>query len=115
MARKPPLQPRTPPGALRRSVARAGAGPGIAAKNRGAGGGNATKGIAQDVWAWACEVGELPHVRLVVAGYDDGRKVPQGWTTVPWRATGGFARKGTPGAANAARERLWCSPACERP
>ena len=77
--------------------------------------------IADDAWAWACEHGDDPALRICVAGYDDGREVPDGWVTVAWdantdRARGaGYGNKGGSGAANAKRERLWFSPHCLRP
>jgi DNA adenine methylase len=86
-------------------------------------GGNATGSVAADVWAWACEAwserdaGRRPSVRICVAGYEDGRKVPAGWVTVEWDKPGaGYANFGTGGAkANAKRERLWFSPNCLNP
>jgi hypothetical protein len=94
-----------------------------------AGGGNSDGSIAADVWAWACEswaesgAGQRePRVRIVVAGYDDGRTVPEGWETVEWDANAssggaGYGNQGADGTAraNARRERLWCSPNCLRP
>lgn len=90
-----------------------------------AGGGNATGDIAADVWAWATSTWReaasgnqrSPRVRIVVAGYDDGREVPEGWETVAWEAQGGYGNQGADGTAraNARRERLWCSPNCLRP
>ena len=98
-----------------------------------AGGGNGDASIAADVWAWAVSTWREPEqsgrrrdprVRIVVAGYEDGRAVPDGWQTVAWDAANridgqaaGYGNQVADGAgrANARRERLWCSPACIDP
>lgn len=66
--------------------------------------------VAADVWRWATEQGEHPKMRIVVAAYEDGRTVPDGWTVRPWRARKGYKADG---GANAKREVLYCSPRCE--
>lgn len=73
-----------------------------------------TAGNAEaDAWAWAVENGDRPNLRICVAGYDDGREVPPGWTEVAWKASGGFGNKAAgAGRANSSRERLWFSPHC---
>jgi DNA adenine methylase len=98
-----------------------------------AAGGNEGGCIAADVWAWAVEtatpaqVGPKrsqrdPVVRVCVAGYEDGREVPEGWVTVEWDANASARGAGygnqsttTEARANARRERLWFSPACIDP
>lgn len=77
----------------------------------------ATDGAPErDAWAWACEHGDDPGFRICVAGYDDGREVPEGWVAVAWEAAGGYGNKADgEGRANARRERLWFSPHCLRP
>ena len=92
-----------------------------------AGGGNTSGDIAADVWAWACDSWRPPgasraEVRICVAGYEDGRTVPDGWVTVEWDANvsargAGYGNHGASGEAkaNARRERLWFSPNCLRP
>ena len=71
-----------------------------------------TGDVASSVWRWACENGDNPRLRIVVAGYDDGRDIPDGWVTIE-RSEGGYAN-GTDNA-NRHRERLWCSPHCVNP
>jgi len=66
--------------------------------------------VARDVWAWATANGDNPRLRIVVAGYDDGREVPDGWTTIERAENGGYAN--ATDNANRHRERLWCSPHC---
>lgn len=75
-----------------------------------AAGGNLTGSVATDVWTWATGHGDDRSLRIVVAAYEDGRPVPDGWTARQWTA-----RKGYGSAANAAREVLYCSPHCEGP
>ena len=72
-------------------------------------GGNASS-VASDVWSWAVENGAHTKMRIVVAAYEDGRNVPDGWTVRPWRARKGYKADG---GANARREVLYCSPGCE--
>jgi DNA adenine methylase len=72
-----------------------------------------TAGPEREVWEWAVENGSDPTLRICVAGYEDGREVPEGWETVEWKGHGGYGRKAhKEGRANAARERLWFSPHC---
>jgi hypothetical protein len=59
---------------------------------------------------------------VCVAGYEDGRDVPEGWATVEWDANASARGAGygnqsttTEARANARRERLWFSPACIDP
>jgi len=71
-----------------------------------------TGDVSRDVWAWATANGDNPRLRIVVAGYDDGRELPDGWTTVERAENGGHGNRGTTDNANRHRERLWCSPHC---
>ena len=74
-------------------------------------GGNADKGIAADVWAWAVANGDDPQMRIAVCGYDDGRTVPLGWSVMRWTARKGY--QATEAAtANPSREVVWFSPHC---
>lgn len=65
--------------------------------------------VAADTWAWAKDAAKHPSVRVVLAAYEDGRDVPDGWTVRPWRARKGYKADG---GANARREVLYCSPNC---
>jgi DNA adenine methylase len=75
------------------------------------------RAIADDVWAWACERGGDPLLRVCVAGYDDGREAPAGWSAVAWDSSRGRVggANGYGARANAKRERLWFSPHCLKP
>ncbi len=68
--------------------------------------------IAADVWRWAVERGDDPTLRIAVAGYDDGRDVPDGWSAWRWQAAGGYGRSGGAGNVNHTRETVWFSPHC---
>lgn len=62
---------------------------------------------------WAIEAGQRKDMRICLAGYDGEHEMPDGWTCVAWKAPGGFGSQGDGrGRENAARERLWFSPAC---
>jgi hypothetical protein len=67
--------------------------------------------VAADVWQWALANGDNPRLRIVVAGYEDGRALPYGWTAIERTEHGGYARSDN---GNRHRERLWCSPHCHR-
>jgi len=69
-----------------------------------------TGDVAHDVWQWACENGDNPRLRIVVAGYEDGRELPPGWWAIERAEKGGFGNQS--GNTNRKRERLWCSPHC---
>jgi DNA adenine methylase len=69
-----------------------------------------TGDTARDVWRWAVEHGDDPRIRIVVAGYDDGRDLPDGWSAVERAEKGGYGNAN--GNANRTRERLWLSPHC---
>lgn len=64
--------------------------------------------------AWAAEHGERKDMRIVLCGYEGTWEPPTGWSTVAWKAQGGYAGQRKNGAPNknAERERLWFSPAC---
>ena len=66
---------------------------------------------AKDVWEWAIENGNNPRLRIVVAGYDDGRELPKGWTVIGYSGWSGYQNKEN---ENRSRECFWCSPHCQR-
>jgi DNA adenine methylase len=69
--------------------------------------------VASDARAWAIEAGKRSDMLICLAGYDGEHAMPEGWTTHRWKARGGFGSQGNAqGRANAARETLWFSPAC---
>lgn len=77
-------------------------------------------GLAREVWAWAVEAAQRwPELRIAVAGYEDGRDVPDGWVTLRWstrdRQRGAGRARSTAAMARADRETLWFSPACLTP
>ena len=75
-----------------------------------------TGSVETDVWAWAVEAARGERMRICVAGYEDGRTVPDGWAVVTWEGHGGYGRRANgAGRANAKRERLWFSPHCLDP
>jgi DNA adenine methylase len=63
---------------------------------------------AREVWDWAVANGDNPRFRIVVAGYEDGRSLPIGWTAIERVEQGAFSRK----SGNRKLERLWLSPHC---
>lgn len=75
--------------------------------------------VAHEVRAWAIEQGRNPLMRICLAGYEGEHDMPEDWEVVEWRARGGFGSQDDDddglGRVNAARERLWFSPACIKP
>ena len=41
--------------------------------------------------------------------------MPESWECVAWKAKGGYGSQNADGNDNAAKERIWFSPACLRP
>ena len=74
-------------------------------------------GVAADVWAWAVKHGGNERYRIAVAGFSDGRVVPDGWTVHKWKAGRGFANRAASRGVNenAGRETVWFSPHCLQP
>ena len=68
--------------------------------------------VARAVWEWAVANGDNPRLRIVVAGYDDGRELPPGWTEIKRAEKGGYGNGNGNGNGNRFRERLWLSPHC---
>lgn len=68
--------------------------------------------IAESVREWAIANGDDRRLRIALAGYEDGRSMPDGWTEVAWTARGGMGNQSTK-VGNRGRERLWFSPHCE--
>lgn len=68
--------------------------------------------VSADVRAWAVENGENPLLRIVLCGYEGEHDMPSSWRVHEWKAKGGYASQGDGSNVNAARERLWFSPAC---
>ena len=74
--------------------------------------------VAREVLAWAREMGALPDVRIVLAGYDVEHRelLDLGWREVEWYRggflRGGMGNVGGSGKHQQHRERLWLSPAC---
>lgn len=69
---------------------------------------DAQPSVAEDVWQWAVANGGSSQMRIVVAAYDDGRPLPDGWSTRAWRAKSGYAVD----KKKRLREVLYCSPNC---
>lgn len=67
--------------------------------------------VASEVWDWAVANGNNPQLRIVVAGYEDGRVLPEGWSTIERIEQGAYGKDN----GNRKLERLWLSPYCLRP
>jgi len=72
--------------------------------------------VAHAVRGWCLTHGDNPQLRTVLCGYGDihDALVAVGWTKIHWKTGGGYGSQGNGrGRANAIRETLWCSPACQ--
>lgn len=75
--------------------------------------------VAHDVGAWCATAGTDRRLRIALCGYEGEHDKLQklGWALLPWKTGGGLAntakQEGTRGKVNAARERIWFSPACD--
>lgn len=71
--------------------------------------------VADQVRAWAIEHGDRPNLRIALCGYAGEHAMPPSWEEVAWKANGGYANRADGrGRANAERERIWFSPACQK-
>lgn len=80
--------------------------------------GEESRDVAHAVREWAIANGDNPELRIALCGYAGEHEMPESWRWIGWKTNGGFAtqkRKGTQGQQNAARERIWFSPACLQP
>ena len=68
--------------------------------------------IAEAVWAWALEYGDLPNFRIAVCAMDGDFDLPEGWTAYHWRSHGLGGAKTEEGRRN---EVVLFSPHCLRP
>lgn len=69
--------------------------------------------VAHDVREWAIANGDNPKLRIALCGYDGEHVMPDAWECVPWKAKGGYGRKGSvSNEINRHRERIWFSPHC---
>ena len=72
--------------------------------------------VADAVREWAIENGVNPLLRVAICGYEGEHAMPEDWECVAWKANGGYGSQSKNGTnSNAARERVWFSPACLRP
>lgn len=66
-----------------------------------------SKTVAHDAAEWAMANGDNPKLRIAFCGYEGSHDFPKTWTTLEWKAAGGYGSQ-----ENAARERIWFSPHC---
>ncbi len=69
--------------------------------------------VAHAVREWAIANGDNRDLRIALCGYEGEHAIPADWECVAWKARGGYGSQGDgAGRDNAARERIWFSPAC---
>lgn len=71
--------------------------------------------VATGVQEWCRENGQDQRLRIALCGYAGDHEVleSEGWTVVAWKAVGGYGSHGEH-HENAALERIWFSPGCQR-
>lgn len=71
--------------------------------------------VSGSVREWAIEHGDDPTLRIVLCGYVGEHDMPDGWTSVAWKAGSGYGAQRSDGnRRNGDREILWLSPHCLR-
>lgn len=72
--------------------------------------------VADEVRKWAIANGDNPKLRIALFGYEDehAATMPAAWECLAWKAGGGYSSQNKNGNDNAAKERVWFSPACLR-
>lgn len=65
--------------------------------------------LSAAVRQWAVDHGDVPHMRIILCGYEGEHAMPAGWRSVEWKASRGF---GAEANENRHRERIWLSPHC---
>lgn len=69
--------------------------------------------VSAAVREWAIENGSNPLLRIALCGYEGEHAMPSDWECVEWKAAGGYGgQRKDKTNVNAARERIWFSPAC---
>lgn len=70
--------------------------------------------IAKDVMAWCAERGSRKKYRIVIAGYEEYQELidMHGWTSMNWKAQGGYSNIAKEENENRKRETLYFSPNC---
>ena len=78
---------------------------------------NHSDDVSSAVREWAIAHGEDPRRRIVLAGYEGEHEMPESWTMLTWKASTSYQTASGNGRnkENRHRERLWLSPACNRP
>jgi site-specific DNA-adenine methylase len=71
--------------------------------------------VAHAVRKWAIANGDNRDLRIALCGYEGEHEMPKSWECVAWKAKGGYGSQNADGNDNAAKERIWFSPACIRP
>jgi hypothetical protein len=73
--------------------------------------------LVAEVHMYCLERGSDPLMRICLAGYagQNEELEQRGWTVVAWKSSGGYGNRSSRGKENAARERLFFSPACLDP
>jgi DNA adenine methylase len=77
--------------------------------------GDMSRGVSGAVKEWAITNGGNPLLRIALCGYAGEHAMPPEWDCVAWKACGGYGgQRADKSNDNAARERIWFSPACQR-
>lgn len=73
--------------------------------------------LCDEVQAWCLKWGGSPDIRVALCGLEGEYPAIEaaGWDCVPWKSRGGYGNRTDRGKENAARERIWFSPACLSP
>ncbi len=72
-----------------------------------------SRNVSHDVREWAIQNGDNPMLRIALCGYSGEHDMPEEWTEVAWKSSGGYGSQGNgQGNKNRDRERIWFSRHC---
>jgi len=74
-----------------------------------------SESVAHGVRKWAIENGDNKLLRIALCGYEGEHEMPKNWSVCAWSAGSGYGSQAKQRTENGKRERIWFSPACEKP
>lgn len=70
------------------------------------------RSLSHDVCEWAIAHGNDERFRIALCGYEGEHEMPDDWSVLEWKTSGGFSNVSGESNENSRRERVWFSPHC---
>lgn len=70
--------------------------------------------VAAECREWALAHGNDPRLRIALCGFEGEHDMPRDWSIIRWSSSGANNQKGTRGATDRHKERVWLSPSCSQ-